>query len=109
MKIGNKVRERRKSLGLTLEDLADQIQSSKSYIWEIENKEHVRPTADKLVKLADALNVRAEYFLDEKIDTPSASDEDQQFFRKFEKLNESDKEAVSALINVYYKNKASNR
>lgn len=41
--------------GRTLEKLADETDSSKSYIWELENKNPPRPSAEKLTKIASKL------------------------------------------------------
>ena len=46
--LGERVREIRQKRGLTLEALADRVGSSKSYMWEIENKDVARPSAEKL-------------------------------------------------------------
>ena len=58
--LGERVREQRRKRGLTLEGLAERVGSSKSYMWEIENKEVVRPSAEKLAMIATAVPV---YFL----------------------------------------------
>ena len=46
--LGDKIRTLRKAKGYTLEKLAELAESSKSYIWELENKEPPRPSADKI-------------------------------------------------------------
>jgi hypothetical protein len=48
--LGKKIRELRQAKGYTLEKLADLAQSSKSYIWELENKEPPRPSAEKVAR-----------------------------------------------------------
>ena len=45
--LGEKIKRLRKGKGLTLEQLADRTESSKSYIWELENKNVPRPSAEK--------------------------------------------------------------
>ena len=66
-RLGEKLRELRKERGLTLEKLADLAGLSKSYLWELENRESQRPSAEKLTALADALGVAATYFLEEDV------------------------------------------
>ena len=56
-KLGVKINELRRQKGLTLEQLAQSTDSSKSYMWEIENKEVARPSAEKLDRIAEALGV----------------------------------------------------
>jgi transcriptional regulator with XRE-family HTH domain len=46
-RLGEKLRELRKQRGLTLEKLADLAGLSKSYLWELENRESQRPSAEK--------------------------------------------------------------
>ena len=45
--LGRKIRELRKEKGYTLEKLAELADSSKSYIWELENKNPPRPSAER--------------------------------------------------------------
>ena len=51
---GQAVRSRRIELGMTLQEVADQVQSSKSYIWEIENRD-TNPSIYLAVKVAKCL------------------------------------------------------
>lgn len=44
--LGRKVRDLRQEKGMTLEQLATATGSSKSYMWEIENKPVARPSAE---------------------------------------------------------------
>jgi len=37
------------------------------YLWELENRELQRPSAEKLTALADVLGVSAVYFLEEDV------------------------------------------
>jgi len=45
--LGERIREQRLKKGLTLEQLAGAIGSGKSYMWELENKDSARPSAEK--------------------------------------------------------------
>lgn len=47
-RLGEKLHELRKQRGLTLEKLAELAGLSKSYLWELENRESQRPSAEKL-------------------------------------------------------------
>ena len=60
---GEKIRALRKENGLTLDQLADKTESSKSYIWELENKNPPRPSAEKLSAIAGALGVTVDYLI----------------------------------------------
>lgn len=92
--LGKKIRKARKGMELTLDQLARRIGSTKSYVWELENKPKSRPSADKIFKLASALDVTAEYLIDNEKKEPEVTDSDKIFFSKFKKLKPSDKEKV---------------
>ena len=53
--LGDKIRELRQKKGYTLEKLAELTELSKSYIWELENKNPPRPSAGKLGTLPERL------------------------------------------------------
>lgn len=85
--LGEKIRAERKRLKLTLDDLAQKTESSKSYIWELENRPVVRPSADKISRIADVFGVTVEFLLNDEKQTPSASDADKVFFRRVGQLD----------------------
>ena len=59
---GERLKERRKTVSLTLDALAQKCSSSKSYIWELENNKDIKPSGDKVYLLSLALGVPMEYF-----------------------------------------------
>ncbi len=61
LQLGNRIKRARKSLGLTLRNLGDQLFLSHAAIKKYEDNQ-VLPSSEMLVKLAKALNVRVEYF-----------------------------------------------
>ena len=61
--IRDRIKSLRKKEKLTLDQLAVQAGLSKSYLWELENKEVPRPSGEKLAGLAKALNVTVDYLL----------------------------------------------
>ena len=85
--LGDKIRAERKRLKLTLDKLAEKTDSSKSYIWELENRPVVRPSAEKISKIAEVLEVTVEYLLDDGKQTPTKSDVDEVFFRRIGQLD----------------------
>jgi transcriptional regulator with XRE-family HTH domain len=98
--LGRKVREIRKQRGLTLDGLAVQSGSSKSYLWELENKENARPSGEKLAAIAAALGVTSEFLLDENRTTPTVTDADDAFFRKFERADPAVKDKLRKILDV---------
>ena len=65
--LGDKIRRLRKTQGYTLDKLAELAESSKSYIWELENKKPPRPSADKVAKIAVALGVTPDYLITDSV------------------------------------------
>lgn len=96
--LGIKIRAERKKIGLTLDQLAELTESSKSYIWELENKDGVNPSSEKLSKLADALKVSMEFLLNDNQIEPSKFDSENVFFRRYEKLDPAKQAALTSLL-----------
>lgn len=69
-------------------------------MWELENRPSLRPSADKLLKIAEALNVTMEYLLDEEKQEETLSDIDRKFFRKFSKLDASMKAQLQRILDA---------
>lgn len=82
---GERIRDRRKELGLTLDQLAAAADSSKSYVWELENKNPPRPSAEKLAAIARALQVTVDWLLGTDEQTLDVA-EDKAFFRAYSGL-----------------------
>ncbi len=82
---------------LTLEEVAKKIGSTKAYVWELENKETARPSAEKLLKIADALELSPDFLLSDDRHKPEVADQDKVFFRKFSRLSDADKQIIRML------------
>jgi transcriptional regulator with XRE-family HTH domain len=98
--LGRKVRELRQEKGLTLDQLAQATGSSKSYMWEIENKPVARPSGEKLNRIAAALGVTPEFLADEGRTEPTADEFDQAFFRKYQGASAPVKEKLKRILDV---------
>src|ERR1700761_1889909 len=96
--IGEKIRKLRKQKGFTLEKLGELTDSSKSYIWELENKNPPRPSADKIAKIAATLNVTADFLVDERESEPSADVLDEAFYRQYRNMDPDTKERIRQLV-----------
>lgn len=98
--LGEKIRELRKAKGYTLDRLAELTESSKGYIWELENKSPPRPSADKIAKIAAALGVTADYLID-PTETMGVEDAtDNAFFRKYRKMDPATKDKVRRMVDL---------
>jgi transcriptional regulator with XRE-family HTH domain len=98
--LGIKINELRRARGLTLEQLAQATDSSKSYMWEIENKEVARPSAEKLDKIAEALGVTSAFLIDASQMQPTENVEDTAFFRKYQKADPDVKAKLKRILDV---------
>jgi transcriptional regulator with XRE-family HTH domain len=76
----------RLSKKLTLDQLAERAGLSKSYLWELENKDPPRPSAEKLVGLAKALEVTVDYFVGDDTPEELQSAGDKAFFREYQRM-----------------------
>ena len=101
--LGEKIRRLRKEKNQTLDKLAELTGSSKSYIWELENKSPPRPSAEKLAKIAEQLDTTIDYLLD---DTESVSEEearDVRFYREYRKMDAGTKEKIRRMVKLWGK------
>lgn len=101
--LGEKIRELRKSKGYTLEKLAELTGSSKSWVWELENKSPPRPSAEKVSKIASALGVTADYLIDPSATLEIEDAVDKAFFRKYRQLDPKTKDKIRTLLDVWEK------
>jgi len=99
--LGDKIRELRKQKRYTIEKLAELTDSSKSYIWELENKNSPRPSADKIARIAAVLGVTAEYLLDQTETVQVADAADEAFFRKYRRMNPDTKDKIRQMVELW--------
>ncbi len=99
--LGDKVQKLRKEKGLTLEQLADLAGSSKSYIWELENKNPPRPSAEKLSKIAAQLGVTIEYLLDQEQRVTEADATDEMFYRSYRQMDPKVKKRIREMVEIW--------
>lgn len=100
-KLGKKIRTLRKNAGLTLDELAERSGSSKSYIWELENRPDTRPSAEKLGRVADVLDTTLEYLLDDRDQVQVEDARDQAFYREYKELDEPTKAKIRETLKLW--------
>jgi transcriptional regulator with XRE-family HTH domain len=98
--LGRKLRELRKAKGLSLEELATLTASSKSYIWELENKPVARPSGEKISKISAVLDVTPEFMLDESQTEATLSEHDRAFFRKYQGATQDVKNKIAGILKL---------
>jgi transcriptional regulator with XRE-family HTH domain len=99
--LGAKIKELRDKKKYTLEKLADLTGSSKSYIWELENKNPPRPSADKISKIAEQLEVTIEYLMDDKANITVEDASDARFYRKYQQMDEKTKVKIRTFVDMW--------
>ena len=100
--LGRKINRLRKEKGYSLDKLAELSGSSKSYIWELENKKDMpRPSAEKLAKIADCLDTTIEYLLDdgEALSTEDAADA--KFYRQYRQMDDNTKAKIRKMVKLW--------
>jgi transcriptional regulator with XRE-family HTH domain len=98
-KFGTRIKELRTAKGMTLDDLAKATGSARSYIWELENKNPPRPSAEKLSAIAKALDVTVDYLFGR--DEQSVGDAtDLAFFREYTDLPPETKEQLRQMAKI---------
>ena len=103
MLLGKKIKALRKEKGLSLDQLATMTDSAKSYLWSLENGDNQNPSADKLRKLTEALDVTLDYLL-ATTEKPDKSIMKEAFFRKFDELPDEDQKKIELIVNAWRKN-----
>jgi transcriptional regulator with XRE-family HTH domain len=99
-----KLKKLRTDQGYSLDELAKLSGSSKSYLWELENREHRKPSAEKLSDIARVLSVTTEYLLDDNAEFDD-SQLKEAFFRKFNRLEDDEKNKIVQMIDLWGKKK----
>ncbi len=99
--LGEKIYRLRKQKGYSLDKVAELTESSKSYIWELENRDPPRPSADKLTKIAHHLDTTLEYLLDRDkiISTEDAADA--KFYRQYRKMDPETKAKIRQMVKLW--------
>ena len=100
--IGEKLRKLRKEKGLSLDELAKETQSSKSYLWELE-KGTKNPSAEKLSELAQYFGVTLDYLIKENEN--KTFDTAQRIFTRVNNLSEDDQKKIESIIETLFSDK----
>lgn len=93
-----KIKEFRKNKGLTLEQLAQKVGSSKSYMWQLENDSKIKPSIQLIAKIAAVLDVTVDYLSDPNQETMESDQEAMVFYRGFKELDGTSKQMIREQI-----------
>ena len=92
-KFGTRIKELRTEKKMTLDQLGEATSTSKSYIWELENKNPPRPSAEKLSAIAKALGVTVDYLFGADDQTKTEA-EDTAFFREYSGMSDKTRQKI---------------
>lgn len=87
---------------MSLDRLAELSGSSKSYLWELENRDKPNPSLDKVSRIALALNITPETLLGNSAETVEEAETDNAFFRKYQALEEGDKKRLRKIVDDWW-------
>jgi len=99
----SKLRTLRDRKKWSLDKLAEVTGISKSYLWELENRDNGSPSAEKLAKIAEALDVTSDFLLDDDRADPTDNQVKEAFFRKYDRLTPGDKKKINSILDAWTK------
>lgn len=100
--MGERIRNRREEKGFSLQQLANRAGCTKGYVWELENKNPPRPSAEKLASIAAVLDTTVDVLIGTPINTQDdLSPEDKVFFRKFVGLKAEDQQKMRKMLDLW--------
>lgn len=99
--LGEKIRALREERGLSLDKLAKLTDSSKGYLWELENRDDPNPSIEKIDRIARQLGVTVEFLLSATASTPDQEVADRAFFRRYQDLSPDAKAKLAKFLDVW--------
>ena len=107
--LGERIKLRRKELGMSQSDLAEKVGISYAQIGRYETKD-AQPPTKTLTAIADALGISPDYLIygtsDEKAKTRLSDPELINQFKAIEAMDEEDKNVVKKLIDAFITKKS---
>lgn len=105
MSLAEKLKKLRIARGKSLQELADDVESSKAHIWDLETGRSKNPSIDLLKNLAKALKVSVADLVGEN---PTGDNEDPHIvamYRELKELSPEDREVIQTVIDRFRKRK----
>jgi transcriptional regulator with XRE-family HTH domain len=99
--LGQKIKLHRKRKKMTLDQLAARTGSSKSYIWELENRNAPHPSAEKIFAIAAALGVTPEFLLEQEESEADEAVLDEAFYRKYRRMPPDTKRRLRQILDAW--------
>ncbi len=105
MSLAVKLKKLRIARGKSLQELADDVGSSKAHIWDLETGRSKNPSIDLLTHLAKALKVSVADLVGEN---PAGENEDPHIvamYRELKELSPEDRDVIQTVIDRFRKRK----
>jgi len=110
MLLGEKIKNKRREAKLTLQELAEKIDCSRSYLWEIENNRNNRNPSDVILeKISEALHVSFDFLKDPNKTQTQDEIDSSSFYRNFKKLTEEQKKVIEMTMKAWGKQNETNQ
>jgi len=101
--LAEKIKKARKNKGLTLEQLANIVRSSKSYMWQLEADPNIKPSVQLIAKIAEALDVTVDYLVNQEREKMDLEEEASVFFRGYRELDDTSRKIIQSQIETLKK------
>lgn len=102
MSLGSRLKELRIRAGESLQDVADAVSVSKTYIWQLERDEDTNPSVDVLKKIANHFDTTVAALVGESSD--HINDEQlMRMFRNLGDLSQADRAIIEDMIKAFKK------
>lgn len=98
--LGRNVKRLRKKQKLTLEQLAENIGSSKSYVWSVENGKALNPSVTHVARIAIELNTTIDYLMFAE-DYEGAPTSNKAFTENLAKLDAKETKRLHNLVQLW--------
>lgn len=106
--LGNKIKKLRKEKKQTLDALAKEANISKSYLWELENSDAKKPSAEILNLIAIALDVTTDFLLNNTNVDADEQIKDEGFYRNYQNLQPDQKNQLRSIMDILRKSENKN-
>lgn len=100
MPLSTKLTDLRVQRGISLQQVADEVDVTKSYMWELEKGKRTNPSVDVIQRIADFFKVSVEFLLDQQKSNLTQDDAYQIFYRELKSLSPEDQDLIQQNIKL---------
>ena len=83
---------------MTLEKVGEFLNSSKAYVWQLENKDNAKPSAEIVLELSKLFQVDPYYLIDDNSKTPTDEQDEVNFISAYNALSRRNKSTVRRIV-----------